>query len=506
MRATSSPDSTTLRPGGSLRVLLLVCLNLAVATVAPIPAAEITWEPTAVEIGDRSVEAESGRLTVPEDRAAPAGAQVELALLRLPSTSGTPGAPVVYLAGGPGGSGIRSGTAPWLYPAFESLAADRDVILLDPRGVGASKPMLACRPRSLPQPEWFAEMPRYEEWMLGELEVCAAKFRADGVEPSHYNTATAADDLESLRSALGVEKMDLLGFSYGTHLALAALRRHPDSFERLVLVGTEGPDHTRKLPSALDTHLRRLSILAAQDPSIGEVVPDAADLLARLRARLAVTPLPVVVPGPDGQSMTLPLGADFLSYIILRDMGDTSDIPVLPALLATIERGDPSLAQWFVAKRTAELGSFVYVTYFAVDGASGASPERWARIRREAPDSLFAGVPNLFFPESAERLGIADLGDEFRGRLVSDVPTLFVSGRLDANAPPYQAEEIRWGLPRGEHLIVAHAGHEDMLGHPEVTDAIVDFLAGERVEDRRIAREPIDFLSIEEAKRDRGVE
>jgi pimeloyl-ACP methyl ester carboxylesterase len=80
---------------------------------------------------------------------------------------------------------------------------------------------------------------------------------------------------------------------------------------------------------------------------------------------------------------------------------------------------------------------------------------------------------------------------------------LFISGTLDSNTPPFQAEELRWGMPNATHLIVANAGHEDTLPHPEVQVIIGEFLAGRDVSARRVALPAPKFLSVEEAKRDR---
>ena len=83
-------------------------------------------------------------------------------------------------------------------------------------------------------------------------ERCATELRGKGIDLSAYNTEASADDLDDLRRALGAEKISLFGFSYGTHLALAAVRRHPERIDRVILAGTEGPDHSQKLPHTFD--------------------------------------------------------------------------------------------------------------------------------------------------------------------------------------------------------------------------------------------------------------
>lgn len=83
-------------------------------------------------------------------------------------------------------------------------------------------------------------------------------------------------------------------------------------------------------------------------------------------------------------------------------------------------------------------------------------------------------------------------------RLFSTVPALFVSGTLDANTPPFQAEEVRWGFPESTHLIVENGGHETLPGE-EVQAVVVEFFKGADVRGRAVSFAPPRFLSIEEA-------
>jgi pimeloyl-ACP methyl ester carboxylesterase len=132
-----------------------------------------------------------------------------------------------------------------------------------------------------------------------------------------------------------------------------------------------------------------------------------------------------------------------------------------------------------------------------VDGASAATAERLATIEAQAEVSLFGSVVNFPFPEVNAVWRPADVGDAFRAPLVSDVRTLFLSGTLDWNTPPHQAEEVRWGFARATHLVVENAGHEQVLPHPEVQTAIVRFLRGEDVGGVRAAHPPLRFVPLE---------
>jgi hypothetical protein len=90
-----------------------------------------------------------------------------------------------------------------------------------------------------------------------------------------------------------------------------------------------------------------------------------------------------------------------------------------------------------------------------------------------------------------------DLGDTFRSPIVSPVRTLFLSGTLDWNTPPFQAEEVRWGFPNSTHIIVKNAGHEQILPHPDVLGAIARFLSGADVGDVTAGWPPLRFVPIE---------
>ena len=452
----------------------------------------------------RSIAAERGFVRVPLRHAAPDGPAIEIAYVRLPATTAHPKAPIVFLDGGPGASGIRTGAARGFFETFDALRSVADVILLDQRGIGLSRPRLACPAVDEPPLDLFAiDRPTQVARARAASESCLARLRAEGIDPAAFNAMESADDLEDLRQALGVDRLSLLGFSYGTHLGLAALRRHGDHIERSVLIGIEGPNHTIKLPSSLDSSLARLSALAAKDP-IGREVPDMSALLRRLLDRLDREPARVSLTDPrSGRTGTLAVNADGLRRILLQDLGDASDVPVFPAMLLGIERGDTELLAWFVRKRYLQARAGFPPLAVTVDAASGATAQRWERIEREAKTSLLAPRELVLRPVS-EVWHPAELGDSFRAAITSDVPTLFMSGTLDANTPPIQAEEIARGFRHAVTLVVENAGHEDMLGQRDVGETLVRYFQGVDVSGQKLQRPRIRFLSIEEAKADRS--
>lgn len=89
------------------------------------------------------VDAERGEISVPENRANPQSRRISLELVRFPATTSSPGSPIVYLAGGPGGSGVDAARGP-RFPLFMALREVGDVIALDQRGTGGSNEIPRC--------------------------------------------------------------------------------------------------------------------------------------------------------------------------------------------------------------------------------------------------------------------------------------------------------------------------------------------------------------------------
>src|SRR5687768_12983858 len=88
----------------TLRIALLVVFANALC------AAPATFKPHEFKAQDGTVvQAELGEFQVPENRTKPGSRNITIRFVRFKSTAAKPGAPIVYLAGGPGGSGI--GTA-----------------------------------------------------------------------------------------------------------------------------------------------------------------------------------------------------------------------------------------------------------------------------------------------------------------------------------------------------------------------------------------------------------
>jgi pimeloyl-ACP methyl ester carboxylesterase len=486
----------------SFFLVLLVFSSVARAqgATAQHKEGDLWFEPFQASVAGQTHQAELGRLVVRENRSNLKSNLIELAFVRLKSTAEKPGFPVVYLDGGPGSSPINLARVPEYMRAFQKLREVGDVILLDQRGVGRSKPNLSwLAPDSLPL-DFFANKQLALDTFMERSRKAVDFFRAKGVDIAAYNNIESAHDVDDLRKALKADKLNLVGFSYGTHLGLACIRYHGAYLNRVALVGTEGPDHTEKLPRTSDTSLRRLAEVAAKAPELQGKVPDLVGLLKRLLDRFEREPVVVrITDVRDKKPIDVRVGKHGLQHLIFRDLGDTNDLPIFPAWFYTMDQEDYSILTRFVERRYNQYGAGLNVMTLVMDTSSGATKPRARQIDLEAKSALLGDAMN-FLSSLGSVVGNVDSGDAYRSPIRTTVPTIFFSGDFDNQTPPFQADEVRRRFKFSTHIIVKNAGHESMLTETPVQQVMVDYLRGQDVSSTPISLPPIKFVAIPEKK------
>jgi pimeloyl-ACP methyl ester carboxylesterase len=455
---------------------------------------EVTYEPFTFKTKDgRQLPAELGRIKVPEIRSRADGRTIDLAFMRLKSTAKNPGPPLVLLAGGPGGSGIAE--AEIFFHVFEPLLEFGDVIAFEQRSTGRSRPYLVCSIKGFEADSLVSRenMLRYAvEYFRG----CADSWRSTGIDFSAYNIKESADDVDDLRRALGAEKINLWGFSYGTQLGFAVIRRHQRNINRAVFAGVEGPNDTRKLPSKIDRHFADIDRLVKADPEWSKLIPDFPALMRSIHEQLDRQPATVeIMNRQTKQKIKVAVGKFALQVMVGLDVGDTGDIAGFPALYYSISKGDYTL----LARKTQGLQDRItapapWAMIFSMDCASGATAERDRRIKNEAAKSLLGEAINFPWPQICQVWGSPDIGDDARAPVKSKVPTLFISGGLDGRTPISNSQELRKGFPNSELFIVDGAGHEDVFNPPATRQAIIEFLGGKPLSVKRVTHPPLKFI------------
>jgi len=434
----------------------------------------------------QEVDAERGFFEVPEDRRIPGSRRIRIGYVRFASTAKNPGPPIVYLAGGPGGSGVRTAMGP-RFPIFMALREVADVIALDQRGTGLSA--------SIPDRATITPFPVMTHagvtaWYREEMQKAWIDWSRNGIAMTGYNTEQNADDIEDLRRHLGVDKVNLWGISYGTHLALSVLKRHPNSIGRVALASLEGQDQTIKRPAHIDMFLDRVDRLMGTDTAVRAAIPNMQTLMRRVHERLEADPATVIFAGENGP-VDVKVGGFGVQLLASALVANPPQLSMLPGIYLKLDAG-----------QTDDLASIIPPPhrYFGISGmpeamdmASGISPARLALIEREAKTAVLGDAFNLPMPHLLGAIPGVDLGDDFRQSIRIDTPALLVAGTLDGRTPLEEQAEVIAQFQNKTQVVVENAGHNVFEAHPEVQTQLVKFFREEPVSDTQLTLPPPIF-------------
>ena len=434
-----------------------------------------------------------GAFQVPENRADPGSRMLTLRYVRFPSTSSKPGAPIIYLSGGPGGSGIETAKRE-RFPLFMAMRQFGDVIALDQRGTGASDDTPLCEPKAAPSDSQLMTDEAYAAAYRAAALECAAFWKAKGVDLRGYTTVESARDLDALRQHLGADKISLWGISYGTHLALAAIKQMDARLDRVVLASAEGLDQTVKLPAGTDAYFDRLQAAIDNDPHAKAEYPDIKALIARVHQKLQDKPVMLHLKGPGGANADVLLQRRTLQMIEAGPIADPQGAILMLGVYRAADAGNyqplADLMQRFSAPGEAMT---MRAMPLAMDVASGIGDDLLDVIEAQAKTALLGDFLNFPMPQLRGVFPELDLGDEFRRAPVSQVPTLLLMGTLDGRIYPDSQREAVAGLDRLQAITVVNAGHNLFMTSPEITAAIERFMRGEPMKSAQIVIPPPDL-------------
>jgi pimeloyl-ACP methyl ester carboxylesterase len=286
----------------------------------------------------------------PMDWANPADADIELALVRSPASGAKLGSLLVN-PGGPGGSGYDFVLDSVDYATSDRLQARYDIVGFDPRGVGRSS-AVSC----YDDPAFLDEFnygiipgtPGSDQWIAdvaaANAEFAQACLTHTGPLLEFVDTVSAARDMDLLRAVLGDEKLNFLGYSYGTFLGATYADLYPEKTGRLVLDGALDPsttdfDVTRTQAVGFENAFRAYladCVTRGDCPLGGSSVDAAMQRTAALLSQLAVTP----IPAPDGRM----LGSSAMFIAIILPLYDQGTWHLLDDLFTEVFAGETTMA------------------------------------------------------------------------------------------------------------------------------------------------------------------
>ncbi len=366
--------------------------------------------------------------------------------------------PIFIFAGGPGQAAtdvIASVT-----PQLSGLATKRDIVFIDQRGTGKSN-LLNCKFPSDDGPDMASEASR-RVMTIKIVAECRDELskRADLTQ---YGSTAAMADYDEVRAALGYEKINLWGGSYGTRTAQEYLRRYPDRVRTAVLDGVASPSmalpatFARDAGAALEAAFKSCETQTGCYKSYPTFRTDFAQLLERLDKK------------PLTLSVRDPLTSVAREVSITRQSVATQVFSLLyvPQLVAILPE----------AVKQASLGN--YAPLFAASGGfmdfaedkiafgmrlSVSCNEDVPRIdaaTREAADQLQPFQSSFIreFSTACEGWPKGKVANDFFTPVKSDKPVLIFSGGLDPVTPPVFGDEVKKTFSNSAHFVAPNIGH-----------------------------------------------
>ena len=409
-----------------------------------------------------------GTFEVYEDRAAQEGRTISLHVVVLPATGpDRKPDPIVQLAGGPG---LAATSMLWSF-AVSPLRRDRDIVLVDQRGTGASNPLQCVSAETIQDQQAFLE-PIFE---AERFRNCMTELQARA-DLRLYSTPIAMDDLDALLDELGYDQVNLFGSSYGTRAALVYMQRHPERVRSAILLGVAPTSLRNPLyhAAAAQDALDAVFDACAADPACSSTFPELRAEFDEVLARLTKAPVDLTIMDERGSTADLSLTYNSFAEALRVLLYSSSGASQIPLLLHGAFEGDfETFARIGVATGASVRSSLSFGLLLSVTCA-----EDVARILPEEIEAATAGTflgdyrvrtqkeLCAFWPKSV-------LPEDYAAPVACDAAALLVSGSMDPVTPPRFAAEAAEHLPNGAHIVVPR-GHD--LASPCVDSMIVHVL------------------------------
>lgn len=378
---------------------------------------------------------------------------------------------IIYLTGGPGAK------VDGYVKRFKDHGARdvRDMYILEQRGIGNSGDF--CPKYGLFDPA-VSNKDNWEEYQragITAFEACFAEAKAARVDLSGYNTIENARDVEALRHALGYDKWNVWGISYGSILGQAYIKQDPDGI-RAVLLDAIVPiipgAHFQRVATHFQRDLDLLETACKDDKTCVAAFPD---FQSRLKAAMAKTrDNPITVDAIDSELFPAGKGwffSDLVGGLPFSLFYEQDNYPTLPALIDAfarrIEKGDFEALRILTAGGPGGPAGFqisqgMYNAIACNDGWWGQLHDAIAADAAEHPELSALLPPPEFVDEMAaicKRHGMSPRDEADFASVVTDIPAVIADGQMDPITPPPLAKAIVPGFSNGTYVEFPYAGH-----------------------------------------------
>jgi pimeloyl-ACP methyl ester carboxylesterase len=422
-----------------------------------------------------------GFVSVPLRHADPQSPLIRLAVLVIPALdkAGRKPDPLFLAQGGPGGSTIGGFAQVLLDDPGKRPTLNRDLVLWDQRGTYFSQPRLRCR--EVREVAGDGD----EEKEKAAYRRCGARLAKEAGDLSAFNSLENARDVDSVRSALGYEQFNFYGVSYGTELGQFLMRERPPGLRSVVLdaVVPLGFSLVTDVPAVKQQVIQRYAQACEQSPACNAAYPDLARRYLALLDRLDKEPVPydevdtTAASGKPAPKPAVLTGKDF-DAILYQSIYVRQAVPLIPYVVWRAEEGDLSFAINIATLLSASLDDMADGMYMTVVCTEyGDTPEtalRFPGVFKRLADTAQTEARQILMLCRDWRLRLLD--KKLLEPVLSDIPTLLLSGRFDPVTPPPNAERVAAGLSHAFPYTFASGTHGQAFSVPCANRIIAAFL------------------------------
>jgi len=435
-------------------------LVVAIATVAAFRQAfhdNPTLQLSPCDVAGLPGKAKCGHLEVFENRETRKGRKIKINVLVVQATGNSPlPDPLFYIPGGPGSSAVEdaSGVAGQL----ASIRQRRDLVFVDQRGTGGSNPLNCTLFDPKDTQSYFGYF-----FPLNDVRKCREQLEK-AADLKLYTTSIAMDDIDDVRQALGYERINVLGGSYGTRASLVYLRQHGDHVRTVTLHGVVPTDdympfdYARRNERALDGVIAE----CAADEACHKAFPNLSEEKKAVLARLLQGPIDVEVKlnnaGDQSAKVKLPrdLAAEAIRYMLYSTAGASR----VPSFIHQAAAGNyVPLAQAALSFRQDIVSTGSNGMYLSVTCAEDLP---WANAKEASRLAEGTFLGDYRFRQQNEACAIWPRGTvqaDYSKPVRSAAPVLILTGEWDPVTPPSNGDEAARYLPNSKHVVVPHGGH-----------------------------------------------
>jgi pimeloyl-ACP methyl ester carboxylesterase len=415
-------------------------------------------------------------IPVPRDVSNKAAGYFQLAVVMASSLRETNELPLLYLHGGPGIATLENLPKYLKSTTWNQIRQTRSLVFFDYRGTGFSEPNLCpdlgdslklMESRNL-SPEKIAA------YKIELFKKCRIMHQENGIDISTFSSFQSAEDAESIRNSMQIERWNVYGVSHGTTVALNLLKNHGNRIHSMILdspypPNAPWPDFVRPFAISFKV-LEENAAIKANFPTIRNDFRKAVETLNK-------TPFPITM---NNSGASYPFTGNDFAWSIWSAMLKPSAIPFVPLAIKELASGNTAfLSKWVVAfsdpNAFGKFSDYQSRAILCYEGRPKNESDTKAYLQKEYPDFTAFNIDfesdlcNAWQPNSA--------GRERFDPVLSDVPVLILSGEYDPVCPPFFGKLAAKTLSKSSFINVPAASHAAIHVDDCVRRLAINFLS-----------------------------